>query len=264
MPLSIFSRAASDPVTTLPFLLVSTRPEDDIAEEEHETFCRFSGLDAAQLRHIRLERSEEATRVLAAIDLGQYSGVFVGGSPFNTSTPQQDKTATQVRVELSLRNLLDRVMADCVPFFGACYGVGTLGVHQDGVVDQTYGEEVGAIAVTVTDNGAHDPLLTNLPQTFHAYVGHQEAIRKLPPQAVLLATGENCPVQMFRVGASAYATQFHPELDAAGLINRVEAYKHHGYFPAEDVEKVKRQVREGPPVHVPARLLSAFVATFAR
>lgn len=248
----------------LPFLLVSTRPEDVIAAEEHETFCRFSGLDPDQLHQIRLEQDEEASRQLAAVDLSQYSGVFVGGSPFNTSHPQAEKTATQVRVELSLGDLLDRVMAQQIPFFGACYGVGTLGVHQGGVVDGTYGEDVGAIEVTVTDHGTQDPLLADLPRAFHAYVGHKEAIRDLPPGAVLLATGVKCPAQMFRVGPSAYATQFHPELDAPALISRIEAYKHHGYFRVQDAEAVKQQVTDGPKVEVPSQLLSAFVRVFAR
>ncbi|MDO5617865.1 glutamine amidotransferase [Kocuria sp.] len=248
----------------LPFLLVSTRPEDAVAEEEYETFCRFAGLAPQELHHLRLEQGEDASRALAATDLSRYSGVFVGGSPFNTSLPQEQKSATQVRVELSLGELLDRVMDHEIPFFGACYGVGTLGVHQGGVVDSTYGEEVGAISVTVTEDGARDPLLAELPREFFAYVGHKEAIRELPPQAVLLATGVNCPVQMFRVGPNAYATQFHPELDAPALIRRIEAYKHHGYFLLEEAESVKQQVHSGPAVEAPAALLRAFVTTFAR
>lgn len=248
----------------LPFLLVSTRPEDTIADEEHETMCRFAGLEPSQLHRLRLEQGEETSRELAALDLSRYSGVLVGGSPFNTSLPQAEKSATQVRVELSLGELLDRVMADRIPFFGACYGVGTLGVHQGGIVDGTYGEDVGAIEVTVTDDGARDPLLAALPRRFHAFVGHKEAIRELPPNAVLLATGETCPVQMFRVGTHAYATQFHPELDEPALIGRIEAYKHHGYFRLEDAESVKQHVKDGPKVHVPSLLLREFVRVFAR
>ena len=33
----------------------------------------------------------------------------------------------------------------------------------------------------------------------------------LPPDAVLLAKGENFPVQAFRVGENAYGVQFHPD-----------------------------------------------------
>ena len=37
----------------------------------------------------------------------------------------------------------------------------------------------------------------------------------LPRHAVLLASSPTCPVQAFRIGSHVYATQFHPELDAA-------------------------------------------------
>ncbi|KAA9394218.1 glutamine amidotransferase [Kocuria coralli] len=248
----------------LPFLLVSTRPEDVVADEEYETMYRFSGLRPRDLHRIRLEQSEEASSELASVDLAGYSGVMVGGSPFNTSMPQEEKTPTQVRVELSLGKMLDRVMADRIPFLGACYGVGTLGIHQGGVVDDTYGEEVGAVEVAVTEEGARDPLLADLPGSFHAYVGHKEAMRRLPPDAVLLASGQQCPIQMFRVGTHAYATQFHPELDETALLSRIEAYKYHGYFLPEDAEAVKQRVKDGPAVEMPSRILSAFVSTFAR
>ena len=51
--------------------------------------------------------------------------------------------------------------------------------------------------------------------------------------AVLLAAGDACPVQMFRVGNNVYATQFHPEADAEGFTVRIHTYKNFGYFPAD-------------------------------
>ncbi len=247
-----------------PFLLISTRPEDVISAEEYETFRRFTGLDEQRLRQIRLEQGPEASRELAQTDLDEISGIFVGGSPFTTSTPADRKSAVQVRVEKDLRALLDRVMRHGTPFFGACYGVGTLGVHQGGVVDGTYAEDVGPIRITVTEEGARDVLLEGMPEQFWGYVGHQEAIRDLPEGAVLLATGEDCPVQMFRVGERAWATQFHPELDDVALLSRIEAYKHHGYFRPEDAAEVRSRVIDGPQADQPRRLLARFAEVFAR
>lgn len=247
-----------------PFVLISTRPEDVIAAEEHETHLRFTGLEPGQLHQIRLEQGPRASAQLAQLDLEQISGIFVGGSPFTTSTPAREKTEVQNRVERDLAALLDRVMAEGTPFFGACYGVGTLGVHQGGTVDGTYAEDVGPIEITVTEEGARDVLLGALPSTFQGYVGHQEAIRDLPPDAVLLATGTDCPVQMFRVGERAWATQFHPELDDIALLSRIDAYKHHGYFRPEDAQVVRARVIDGPPVEQPRRLLARFAEVFAR
>lgn len=241
-----------------PFLLLATRPEDAAADGEYEAFLRFGGLRPHELHRIRLEQGP-----LPPLDLDAWSGVLVGGSPFNASDPVQDKSEVQLRVEAELAGLLDEVVARDLPFLGACYGVGTLGVHQGGVVDRTYGEPVGAVPVTLTEDGAADPLFSVLPTTFAAFVGHKEAVRTPPADAVVLASSPACPVQAFRVGRNCYATQFHPELDVPGIVARVEIYRHHGYFPAEELGRVVAEVRAAQ-VDQPPRLLRAFVERYAR
>ena len=67
------------------------------------------------------------------------------------------------------------------PFLGACYGIGTLGVHQGATIDRTYREPISVVEVTLTEAGASDPLLDGMPRTFNAFVGHKEAISELPP-----------------------------------------------------------------------------------
>ena len=242
-----------------PFLLLATRAEDDVADEEYETICRFSRLQEGEVHRVRLEAGP-----MPPIELDRYSGVIIGGSPFNSSDPPALKSDVQRRAESEMRELLDQVVARDFPFLGACYGVGTLGTHQGGVVDRTYGEEIGIVEVTLTEEGRCDPLLQGFPAAFHGFVGHKEGTRTLAPTAVLLATGTGCPVQMFRVKQNLYATQFHPELDAPALLNRIEAYKDHGYFPAGAAEDVKERIRTGPRVSEPERILAAFVDRYAR
>jgi GMP synthase (glutamine-hydrolysing) len=135
---------------------------------------------------------------------------------------------------------------------GACYGVGTLGTHQGAVVDRTYGEPVGPVTVTLTAEGRNDPVFGVLPPSFEAFVGHREAIRELPAHAVRLASSSACPVQAFRVGSNVYATQFHPELDVAGILTRIDVYKDAGYFPPEEAEPLKELVRASAVQHPPA------------
>src|SRR5450830_522770 len=180
---------------------------------------------------------------LPRLDLECYSGVIVGGSPFTSSDPAEDKTDVQHRVERDLFALLDRIVAEDFPFLGACYGVGTLGLHQGAVIDRTYGEGLGGVTVSQTDAGRQDPLLRGLPEQFTAFVGHKEACTVLPGGAVLLASSETCPVQMFRIRTNLYATQFHPELDADGLTTRIDIYRDAGYFPPESAEELMAQAR---------------------
>ncbi|MEX5271116.1 glutamine amidotransferase [Kocuria sabuli] len=242
-----------------PFLLLATRAQDDVADEEYETICRFSGLQEAMLHRVRLEAGP-----MPPIDLERYSGVIIGGSPFNSSDPPELKSEVQRRAESEMRELLDEVVARDFPFLGACYGVGTLGTHQGAVVDRTYGEEIGVVEVSLTEEGRQDPLLRDFPPVFHGFVGHKEGTRTLAPAAVLLATGTGCPVQMFRIKQNLYATQFHPELDATALVHRIEAYKEHGYFPAGAAEEVKERICRGPSVTEPEKILAAFVDRYAR
>ncbi len=239
-----------------PFLLLATRADDAAADNEYEAFLRFSGLGEAALRRHRLERLP-----LGDVDLRDWSGILLGGGPFNSSDPPDSKSAVQRRVEADLARLLGQVTSADFPFLGACYGIGTLGSQQGAVVDRRYAEPVGPVQITLTADGRNDPLLGALPPTFEAFVGHKEAISELPAHAALLASSPGCPVQAFRIGAHVYATQFHPELDVAGLCTRIDVYKHAGYFEPDQAGELKAQARLSNVVHPPA-ILRRFVARY--
>ncbi|MGA8209575.1 MAG: glutamine amidotransferase [Nocardioidaceae bacterium] len=241
-----------------PFLLLATRAEDAAADNEYEAFLAFTGLGESLLRRVRLEQ-----RSLGDLDPDDWSGIVLGGGPFNASDPDARKSPVQRRVERELSGLLDVVVARDLPFLGACYGIGVLGTHQGGVVDRTYAEPIGRVPVTLTAEGRADPLLADLPATFEAFVGHKEAVHDLPRHAVRLASSPACPVQMFRVGRNVYATQFHPELDIHGLCTRIDVYKHHGYFAPAEADSLKAMARAGH-VHQPPKLLARFVQRYAR
>jgi GMP synthase (glutamine-hydrolysing) len=102
-----------------------------------------------------------------------------------------------------------------------------------------------------------------VPPVFDAFVGHKEALREPPPDAVVLASSLGCPVQAFRVRQNLYATQFHPELDVPGIVARVRIYHDAGYFPPDDVDRVVAALQTSDVVH-PPRLLRAFVQRYAR
>ena len=241
-----------------PFLLLATRAEDVPADEEYQLFLKYSGLSADELVRVRLESGP-----MPEIDLEDISGIFVGGGPFNASDPLEKKSDVQRRVEGEFRELLDRVVAQDFPFLGACYGVGTLGAHQGAVVDRTHSEPISVIEVSRTEAGRTDPLLSEMPDTFAAFVGHKEAVSRLPESAILLATSTACPVQMFRVGQNVYATQFHPELDVDGITTRIHAYADYGYFAQHELEFTLEAVRRLRVAHT-GRILRAFVERYAR
>jgi GMP synthase (glutamine-hydrolysing) len=241
-----------------PFLLLASRADDAAADNEYESFLALSGLSERDLHRVRVEQ-----RPLGPVDLADWSGFLLGGGPFNASDPAADKSAVQRRAEADLSGLLDQVVGADFPFLGACYGIGVIGSHEGAVVGREYGEPISAVEVTLTAAGRDDPLLGRLPAKFQAFVGHKEAISVLPGHAVRLASSATCPVQAFRVGSHVYATQFHPELDAAGLCTRIDVYQHHGYFEPDQAGDLKVMAHRSQ-VSAPPALIGEFVRRYAR
>jgi GMP synthase (glutamine-hydrolysing) len=241
-----------------PFLLLSIRAEDAAADDEYAAMMRFAGLDTSGMHRIRMTH-----RSLGEIDLADWSGIILGGGPYNVSDAADSKSQTQRRVESELLPLIRRIVDDDFPFLGCCYGVGTLGSVVGATVDRTYTEPVGALTVTLTEHGRRDPLFAELPEVFDAYGGHKEGASALPSDLACLAYSADCPIQAFRVGDNVYATQFHPELDVAGLCTRIGVYKHAGYFDPDEADEIKARAARSDVTWPPA-ILRGFVRRYGQ
>jgi GMP synthase (glutamine-hydrolysing) len=241
-----------------PFLLLSIRGEDTAADDEYQAMMRFGGLDPDAMQRIRLTH-----RSLGHIDLDDWSGIILGGGPYNVSDPQESKSPTQVRAESELMSLTEQILERDFPFLGCCYGVGILGSAIGATIDRSHPEPVAAVTVTLNAAGREEPLFAELPDVFDAFGGHKEAASSLPSDAVCLASSPDCPVQAFRVGANMYATQFHPELDLEGIITRIDVYKNHGYFEPESAESLKAAARRRH-IEFPPTILRRFVERYSR
>ncbi|WP_400996299.1 glutamine amidotransferase [Agromyces sp. GXQ0307] len=235
------------------FLFLSARPEIEAVGPEYESVRRATGLDAGRLDHLRLD-----VEPIGDLDPRRYAGIIVGGSPYNVTTPESGKHATQLRVEADLARLAERALAADHPLLFTCYGIGILTRVLGGEVGTLYGEEAAPVEITLTDAGRVDPLLAGLPARFDALVGHKEATSRLPDGVVHLARSAGCPVQVYRAGTHVYATQFHPEVSAADFIARAGVYRHHGYFPAHELEALRDRVNS-VSVTEPQRMLRRFV-----
>ncbi|KKW44759.1 MAG: Glutamine amidotransferase [Parcubacteria group bacterium GW2011_GWA2_56_7] len=242
-----------------PFLILQLRPETPVSDDEFEAFVKHGGLGPTEVVRLRMDQLE-----LPAINLDDYSGVIVGGGPDDASNPMEKKSNQQRSYEPWLYRLLDEIIERDFPYFGCCYGLGALNLHQGGVVSkEKYAEPVQGIDVALTEEGKEDPLLAGLPETFRALVGHKEACQNIAPGAVLLGRGEDCPVQMVRFKQNIYAVQFHPESTPANFVLRINVYKHAGYFPPDDAERLIDEVQK-EEITVPGEILRRFVERYRR
>ena len=237
-------------------LVLQLRPEDEASDSEFEAILRHGRLRPEGVQRIRLEQG-----AFPRIDLDRHAAIIVGGSPFEVSTPEDEKSEVQLRIEEGFRHLLDEVVERDFPFLGACSGNGLLGSWLGASLSGRYRDPVGGADVRLTDAGRADPLLTGLPERFRVLLGHKEACDAVPPGAVLLATSEACPVQMFRVGEHVYATQFHPEGDPEGFAVRIRTYRSYGYFPPERADELLAAVR-GEETPEAQQILARFVERY--
>jgi GMP synthase (glutamine-hydrolysing) len=114
------------------------------------------------------------------------------------------------------RGLLVLAVETGVPAFGICLGAQLLALATGGRVEPgAHGIEAGLSVIVPTADADGDPLMAALPASgFPGAQGHHDAVVELPPGAVLVATGRPYPHQAFRLGATAWGVQYHPEVTA--------------------------------------------------
>ncbi len=217
------------------FLILQLRPETDASDAEYASILDKTGLMPDQTHRFRLDRED----LPEGLDVTDYAGVIVGGGPGCVSDDPATKSAVDARVEAAIMGLMPQITAQDHPFMGCCYGLGILAAHLGGEVSKDqFGEPVGPSTCRLTEDGMQDPLTSGLEPKFDAFVGHKEAVQSLPEGCVHLLASDPCPFQMIRWGQNVYATQFHPEADARDFEERINIYKHHGYFPPEDAQRL--------------------------
>lgn len=238
-----------------PFLVVQLRPETEASDNELEAILHFGKIERTNVHRIRLEQDD-----LTKVDLDDYSGVIVGGGPFNVSDKEKD--SNQQRLEGELRDLMDQIVERDFPYLGICYGFGFLVDYMGGTVSkENYSETTGAVNINFTAEALNDDLCKDLPETFRAFVGHKEACQSPGDKLRVLATSEKCPTQMVKYGKNIYATQFHPELDAHGLEFRINVYMHAGYFDPSDAQDLIDMAHK-EKIKIPEEILSRFVKKY--
>jgi GMP synthase (glutamine-hydrolysing) len=118
-----------------------------------------------------------------------------------------------------LADLLERG----VPLLGVCLGAQLLAEAAGAPVRRARVPEIGWHEVKTTQEAAGDPLLAALAPRFDALHWHSYEFQ-LPGEAVALARTESC-LQAFRLGAAAWAIQFHAEVTLSDFESWIDDYR---------------------------------------
>ncbi|QPK81476.1 glutamine amidotransferase [Schaalia sp. ZJ405] len=241
-----------------PFLLVSTRPEDEAIESEYRSFLAATGLGEEQLEQVRIDMLG-----LPDVDVTAYSGILIGGSSYGTTTRDEQKTQTQKMVDSELERLFGEILRAHTPCFSSGYGTEVATVYMGGKVSRKWAEDPQIVDILLTTGSWDDPIFEGMTHEFTTFVRHSEAVEVAPEGAVVLAKSLSCPIQMMRLTPSFYATQFNPELDSPEIERTLQRYSDAGYPGTDDPEELLHIGRTGYGDHPAAQLLKNFVKIFA-
>jgi GMP synthase (glutamine-hydrolysing) len=159
------------------------------------------------------------------------AGIIITGSAASVL----DREAWMLSAEERLR----AVFSTETPTLGVCFG------HQ--LLAQALGGEVSpnasgrCMSTIEVERTVDDPLLADLPQTFHVNECHRDSVTQLPEGALAIASSAHDTHEAIRFGEACWGVQFHPEFDAEimrGYIRaRVELLEGEGLDPVGLAER---------------------------
>jgi GMP synthase (glutamine-hydrolysing) len=158
--------------------------------------------------------------------LEQYSGVISLGAHAGVLEEEKHPWMSHER------KIMEWALETETPMLGLCFGSQLLASAAGGRI---YRAETGEFAWTMVNmlpEAAHDPVLGVLGQTADAFQFHYDTF-DLPKDAVLLGESDGT-IEAFRVGSSAWATQFHPEVGLSQQLAWLSTYR--GAFLREGID----------------------------
>ena len=198
-------------------LLMQSRNDPRVRQEEHESFARHSGLAPSQIDILNVFDTPR----FSADEVKGYDALFVGGAS-EASVLEPDKCQFLDSGKRMLRYCADRD----VPVFASCFGfqLAVMAFHGE-VVHDGKDFEQGSLPITLTMEAETDPLFHDTPNPFLAVSIHKQKALRAPIGFETLAYTDVC-CHAFRIPNKPFwAFQFHPEVDRDTLIERLTIYQ---------------------------------------
>jgi GMP synthase (glutamine-hydrolysing) len=158
--------------------------------------------------------------------LEQYSGVISLGAHAGVLEEEKHPWMSHER------KIMEWALETETPMLGLCFGSQLLASAAGGRIYRAETGEFAWTKVNMLPEAAHDPVLGVLGQTADAFQFHYDSF-DLPKDAVLLGESDGT-IEAFRVGSSAWATQFHPEVGLSQQLAWLSTYR--GAFLREGID----------------------------
>ena len=158
--------------------------------------------------------------------LAQYSGIISLGAHAGVLEEAKHPWMSHER------KIMNWALETETPLLGLCFGSQLLA---SAAGSRVYVAETGEFAWTKVDmlpEAANDPVIGSLGETADAFQFHYDTF-DLPENAVLLGESDGT-IEAFRVGSSAWATQFHPEVGLSQQLAWLSTYR--GAFMREGID----------------------------
>jgi GMP synthase (glutamine-hydrolysing) len=188
-------------------------------------------------------------------DVEHAHAVLIGGAGAFSVTREHPFTQP-------LKDVVQQLIDDDRPVFGACWGHQFLGDLGGGtVIEDKDRSEVGTFPIRLTPAGIADPLFAEFPETFHVQLGHNDRVSELGSGWIELASSSTCPNQVIRLqGKPVYGTQFHSEMDEERLRERILIFLKDYVADEEEHRKILWSLR---PSLEADRMLQLFLELYA-
>jgi GMP synthase (glutamine-hydrolysing) len=140
--------------------------------------------------------------------LSEVGALVIMGGPMNV---YEEESYPWLKTE---DKLITKALVEEIPLLGICLGAQLLAKACGASIGKAPEKEIGWYTVQLTAEGMQDPLFREIGKDLTAFQWHEDTF-EVPDGAVLLAQGETCPNQAFRVGTCAFGLQFHLEVTPA-------------------------------------------------
>ena len=203
--------------SSLPLAIIQleTPPEGVVASvgEQQHWFVAALDLQPDEYRVIRPDLGDalpDPASLAAAILTGSWAMV-------TDRAEWSERTAAWIR----------RAMDYQLPLLGVCYGHQLMSYALGGLVDNNpRGVERGQQKITTKPDCESDPLLSQLPSQFSAWLSHQQSVLQAPEGAQVLASSAMDECQIIRYSQQAISFQFHPEFTGTIMTACLQNHQH--------------------------------------